>query len=63
MPSNITLPPSGLSTPVHVLTKVDFPAPLGPINIVIEFLFTFKETLFTATSPPNLLVKFSVTSM
>ena len=50
---NMTLPESGLYTPLMTFSSVDFPEPLGPTSPAISFLLTVKSTFFSACSPPN----------
>jgi hypothetical protein len=56
IPLKKTSPASGLRIPVHRFTSVVFPAPFGPIRIVILLSLAHKFTLFTATKPPKDLV-------
>jgi len=58
-PLNLTDPVSELVIPVIRSNVVDFPAPLGPINPVIDPFSIEKLTLSTAESPPNFLPIFS----
>src|SRR5215207_352629 len=53
-PSNDQLPASGLSNPVTRLKNVVLPAPLGPINAVIEPRCTSTRSTSTAVIPPKL---------
>src|SRR5581483_12323330 len=54
-PSNAIRPEVGLYNPVSMLKKVVLPAPFGPMIETIECGSTKKETLLTATRPPNSL--------
>ena len=49
-------PDSGLYIPVITLKRVDLPDPLVPISPTISFSLTWRETLLTAVTPPNLIV-------
>src|SRR5260221_14505381 len=53
LPSNTTLPPSGLSTPVMRLNKVVLPAPFGPTTDTTSPAPTENDTSLTANSPPK----------
>src|SRR5688572_24881954 len=53
VPSNDQSPASGLSKPVMRLKKVVLPAPLGPINAVIEPRWTSPRSTSTAVMPPK----------
>src|SRR5690625_1660715 len=44
------------------LNRVDFPAPLGPMSPRMPPSGSVRETSRTATSPPNWMVMFSVSS-
>src|SRR5688572_15382400 len=54
-PSNDQSPASGLSNPVMRLKNVVLPAPLGPINAVIEPRWTSTLSTSTAVMPPKFL--------
>ncbi len=59
---NTIVPAVGLYTPVSMLKNVVFPAPFGPIRLMIEPRGMVKSTSLTATRPPNSLRRPSVTS-
>src|SRR5713101_4686765 len=50
------LPEDGLRSPDSMSSKVDLPAPFGPITAWISPLAASSETSRTATSPPKRLV-------
>ena len=56
LPSSVTVPYMGVRLPVMALKKVDFPAPFGPINPVIDPLLIEIETSSTARNAPKLWV-------
>ena len=62
LPSTEIVPPVDVSTPVIRLKVVLLPAPFGPIRATISRACTSKETLLTATTPPNCLRAFSICS-
>ena len=51
VPSKLTLPLVGVYMPVTQLNSVVLPAPLGPINEVMEPLSMAKDTLSSAVIP------------
>src|SRR3954469_18170165 len=56
-PSKAIVPPSGAYSPAMQLNVVLLPEPLGPIRPRISPSFTSNETLLTARSAPNRLVR------
>jgi hypothetical protein len=52
VPSNDTLPSSGVTMPLMMSKAVVFPAPLGPISPVIDPSVTENEQPLTAWMPP-----------
>src|SRR5262249_58428027 len=61
-PLNRMRPDVAGKTPVRQLKKVLLPAPFGPMIARISSRLTWKLTLLTAVSPPNLRVSASVRS-
>ena len=55
-PSNSIVPASARSTPLMILTRVDFPAPLSPTSPVISPRARAIETSCSATTGPKLLL-------
>src|SRR6185295_16490510 len=53
VPSNITLPPFGLSAPVTALNSVVLPAPFGPISPVMRPFSTARSAPSSAVTPPK----------
>jgi len=49
--------------PMMVISKVDFPEPLGPNNTVVYPLFTLRDTLCRISLPATSTVRFSISSM
>ena len=60
LPMNSTRPLVGWYTPVMQLKAVVLPAPLGPMRATILPSGTSRDKSFTATTPPNCMVTFSI---
>src|ERR1700722_14383677 len=54
-PSRTIAPASGGKTPVRILTSVDLPAPLAPINACTSPARTFSAASRSAMTDPKLL--------
>src|SRR5688572_357453 len=61
-PSKTSEPPDAFRCPEMQLNRVVFPAPLGPMIPNTSPRPTVSETLSTALSPPNVLVRPSASS-
>ena len=62
MPSTRTVPDDGVTSPSSVLSRVDFPEPLGPSSTVISPLSTASETESSARTGPRSTVRSAIST-